>query len=127
MATYTKEQKRLEACFYVVRKNERGEEIVVSPPSRGSRKPHTPSLFEGEELTPQQREHRVALLGAFYFQNFLAHHDPETTRTAFDNGQITITHPMGEDIGPPAKVGMAKIYEKLAVKILSSNSDDSDE
>ena len=120
MATYTKQQRNLERYFYVVRENEKGEEIVVSPLSRGSRKPNTPSLFEGEELTPQQREKRIALLAAFY-ANPLSELEE---LSPFTEGCL---------IADPSEVGMLsapspkKTYELSPLRVLASNSDDSEE
>ena len=116
MTMYTKNQKSLEKYFYVV--NKRGD--IVLPPGKTSRKPETTSLFEGEELTTQQRDKRVALLSAFYANPLTELEE----LSPFSEGCL-IADPL--EVGVLSAPSPKKTYELSPLRVLSSNSDDSEE
>lgn len=116
---YTTEQRKLEACFYVVRKNKRGEEIQVYPAKNGKtavilddaealKKAEKEAMEKARKAgcSEKQWEKRIALLTAFY-----SHLSSDNETSPFDDrGRLDIywNGDCQKEYGPTRKPFTAK-------------------
>jgi hypothetical protein len=103
---YTKKQKNLEKCFYVVR----GGKIATPKARDYNTHPENESpLWEGKELTPQERENRLTLLENFYATS--------VEDTPFQNGELTLVH-SGDNAGPRKAPVPRKSYFRETMSVV---------
>lgn len=106
---YTKEQKMLEKCFYVVR----GGKVIHSQRDYSTHPENESPLWEGGELTPNEKENRLALLAEWYATH-------EEGETPFSGEGLDIVR-KADNAGPKHAPTPKKYYDRETVSLSPMN------